>query len=320
MFSEEGYRALTVAAGFVVRADHGVLRVSGAERAAWLQGLLTNDVLSLPQHDARYAAYLTPHGRMISDMRLVALADALLLEVPRAVAHSLAGRLDALIFAEDVQVTDQSEMTAIVEVYGPDADAAIRACQQALGSLGAHVARDMSSLLAVRMLYVTAEQLPALRQALRAADLPEVSADTLDVLRIETGIPKFLVDMDQDTIPLEAGIEDRAISFNKGCYVGQEIIVRVTQRGGGRVAKRLVGLLVDGVDVPPAGAPIVTAQREIGRVTSATRSPALARTVALGYVHRDFVQPGTRVQIPGPGERTLDAVVASLPFVSRALA
>jgi folate-binding protein YgfZ len=117
--------------------------------------------------------------------------------------------------------------------------------------------------------------------------------------------------MDTDTIPLEAGIDDRAISRTKGCYVGQEVIVRVMDRGHGRVARRLIGLAFDpAAAVPAPGAHVSSGDREIGRVTSAVWSPALARPIALGYVHRDFVEPGTIVSVAGAS-----AVVAELPFV-----
>jgi folate-binding protein YgfZ len=145
----------------------------------------------------------------------------------------------------------------------------------------------------------------------------ESTLDALDVVRIEAGVPKFLADMDEHTIPLEAGIEDTAISFTKGCYVGQEVIVRVTTRGQGRVAKKLVGLVLgSGARHEPGllpefvGAKITSGDREVGRVTSAAHSPMLGRDIALGYVHRDFVEPGTAVHI---GDHP--AVVAAVPFV-----
>jgi folate-binding protein YgfZ len=129
--------------------------------------------------------------------------------------------------------------------------------------------------------------------------LTEVDLDTFEVIRIERGVPKFLADMNEDTIPLEAGIEDRAISFTKGCYVGQEIIVRVTHRGGGRVAKKLVRWHADDSApvVPMPESPISQAGKHIGRVTSAAFSPAMGKVVGLGYVHRDFVDPGTGITI-----------------------
>jgi folate-binding protein YgfZ len=163
------------------------------------------------------------------------------------------------------------------------------------------------------------------------ADTPDASLAALEVLRIEAGVPRFLVDMAADTIPLEAGLEDRAISFTKGCYVGQEIIVRVTTRGGGRVARRLVGLLLDrtadpagpasgddpddaAIPMRPAGYPVHAGERAIGQVTSLTRSPLLDRWIALATIHRDFTEPGTAVAIALPGN-VVPATVHVLPFV-----
>ena len=117
--------------------------------------------------------------------------------------------------------------------------------------------------------------------------------------------------MDEETIPLEAGIESRAISFTKGCYVGQEVIIRVLHRGHGRVARKLVGLTLDGDGVPEAGAAIRGGDREIGNVTSAASSPALQRPIALAYVHRDFLEAGTPVTV---GDQS--ATVTALPFVA----
>jgi len=128
-------------------------------------------------------------------------------------------------------------------------------------------------------------------------------------LRIEAGRPLFGVDMTTDTIPLEAGIEDRAISFTKGCYVGQEIIIRVMHRGHGRVARKLVGLRADGA--VHAAAPIAAGDRSIGHVTSAAHSPRLESWIAMGYVHRDFAEDGTAVTIGGTG---VAAHVTKLPF------
>jgi folate-binding protein YgfZ len=299
MSSLDGYRAIRTLAAAVRRTDRGVLRVSGADRASWLQGLLTNDVEGLSPGDRRYSAYLTPQGRMITDLYVVSQPDRLLLDVPAPLAAGLRHRLDALIFAEDVQVADESNGIDVWGVYGPRAAAA----------RGTHGVDDPSFGIPGAALYLDRLQpLPAEVAALPLADL-----EALDIVRIEAGTPKFLVDMNQDTIPLEAGIEDRAISFTKGCYVGQEVIVRVTTRGGGRVAKKLVRLALGGsresgsggpdaeaegrASARIAGAKIVSGDREIGRVTSAAFSPDQDQVVALGYVHRDFTGAGTDVTV-----------------------
>lgn len=276
MFSLESYQAARANGGVVRRADRGVLAVSGADRAAWLQGLLTNDVGALRDGEPVYSAYLTPQGRMITDMFVVSSGDRILLDVPATLAPSLRDRLDGLIFSEDVQVADDSASLWVWTVVGADS-----------------------------MREVIAETLPVEYQSLPAIDM-----DTFEVLRIERGVPRFLADMTEETIPLEAGIEDRAISFSKGCYVGQEIIVRVTHRGGGRVAKKLVQWIADesAQIVPMPGSSILASAREIGKVTSAAFSPGLNRVVGLGYVHRDFATSGTNVTVMWNDAR-IEAVV-----------
>ncbi len=201
MFSLDGYRTIRTTAAAVPREDRGILTVTGADRASWLQGLLSNDVERLPEGERRYAAYLTPQGRMITDMYVVALADRLLLEVPAPLASALRERLDGLIFSEDAQVTDDSASLAVWGVYGPDATGGL--ADPSFGVPGAVFYLDRSQPLP-----------PAI------AALPQVDLDTLDVLRIEAGTPAFLVDMDTDTIPLEAGIEGRAILVHQGLLRG----------------------------------------------------------------------------------------------------
>ncbi|MDO8680740.1 MAG: glycine cleavage T C-terminal barrel domain-containing protein [Acidobacteriota bacterium] len=301
MFSLDGYRALRTSGGAVRRVDRGVLAVAGRDRAAWLQGLVTNDVEALGEGQGCYAAYLTPQGRMITDMNILARRPRLLLDVPAPLAASLRDRLDGLIFTEDAQVTDESASLSVWTVFGPAKESG--SGLRAPGS-GTTVFADRG----------------------QPPPFPEVDLDTYEVVRIEDGVPKFLVDMNEDTIPLEAGIEDRAISFTKGCYVGQEVIVRVTHRGGGRVAKRLVrwkaagageptggdkpflsaealGAKVEGLSLAP-GARIFSGDRDIGRVTSAAFSPAQNAIVGLGYLHRDFVDRGTEVTVVWNDART----------------
>jgi folate-binding protein YgfZ len=141
---------------------------------------------------------------------------------------------------------------------------------------------------------VIRETLPA-----EFGSLTAINLDTFEVIRIERGVPRFLADMTDDTNPLEAGIEDRAISFTKGCYVGQEVIVRVTHRGGGRVAKKLVRWIADpSADIVPLpDSRIFSFDKDIGRVTSGAFSPNVNRVVGLGYVNRNFTKSGTEVTV-----------------------
>jgi len=324
------YRSARQHAAAIDRSDRGRIVVSGADRATYLQGLLTNDIAALTAGTGCYAAYLTPQGRMIADLFLYELGDALLAIVDRAVRETVLAKLDQFIFSEDVQLGDVTDTFAQVAVVGPEAAAVVGELlddvdEQTLSALPEHGNRRAAfrgqAAIVARItdtgepgfdLFVEHAMSDVLREAIAARGVASLDAATADVLRIEAGVPRFHRDMDEETIPLEAGITERAISLTKGCYVGQEVIIRVLHRGHGRVARKLVGLAIEGTDAPPSGTAITTDGREVGRVTSSTVSPALEQPIALGYVHRDFVAPGTVVSVGGAR-----AVVSSLPFVAR---
>ena len=306
MFADE-YDALRHRAGFLRRDDLGRVWVRGEDRRSYLHGILTNDIAGLSAGTSCYAALLTPQGRMITDMKVHELGHALLLTVPRSLAAAIRDRLDQYVFAEDVQAEDATERTVQFGIYGPSAAAIVAALPVAEAPI---VLPSSDFGIAGFEVVAAVEQSDEIHAALAAAGAVEVSAATAEAVRIEAGIPRFLVDMTQETIPLEAGIEDRAISMTKGCYPGQEVIVRVLHRGGGRVAKKLVGIVLpEGAAVPAAGTAIRSGDREIGSVTSAAFSPARDRAVALGYVHRDFTTAGTPVAV---GQTMADVV--TLPF------
>src|SRR5205814_9957679 len=161
--------------------------------------------------------------------------------------------------------------------------------------------------------YVDRMQSSALLALLAAAGVAALDGKTADAIRIEAGVPAFRRDMDEETIPLEAGIETRAISCSKGCYVGQEVIIRVLHRGHGRIARKLMGLRINGDSAPPSGTPVRDGAREIGRVTSSAQSPATKQPIALAYLHRDFLTPGTTVSVDGAS-----AFATESPVVPRA--
>jgi tRNA-modifying protein YgfZ len=326
--SSTGYDALRTGAGLVDRSHTGRLLVVGADRRSYLQGLLTNDIEALSAGTGCYTALLTAQGRMITDMRVTELGDAILLDVPASLVESIGAHLNRFVFSEDVQVRDVTAERGEIGLYGPAA--------APIATRLLHPARDLERLAMfdsttgsydggpitiIRSddagvpgfdLIVDAEHSHAVANALEADGAVVVDSASAEAARIEAGRPRFGIDMDTDTIPLEAGIEDRAISRTKGCYVGQEVIVRVLDRGHGRVARRLMGLSCPD-QIPAAGSKIMSGEREIGRVTSASYSPALGHPIALGYVQRDFTAPGTQVTI-APG---INATVASLPFVDQ---
>ena len=323
MFSLNDYRALKGAAALLDRSGRGRVRLTGSDRRSYLQGLLTNDIAALSPHSGCYAALLTPQGRMITDMRVSETGDAVLLDLPGATSAAVRDKLEQFIFSEDVAVADVTASLAQLGVYGPEAPRVVAgALRPADGSrlsteldamrMYANALRDFNAapVTIVRSddfgvdgfdLFVPREAEGSLRTALNAAGASEIAADAADVCRIEAARPLWGVDMDGETIPLEAGIEGRAISLTKGCYVGQEIVIRVLHRGHGRVARRLVQLVLDGDAVPANGDRIKSAEKDAGRVTSAAMSPSFGRPIALGYVHRDVAMEGSRVAVTAHG-------------------
>ena len=317
MFSHAHYAALQAASGFFERPGRGRLRLTGNDRRSYLQGLLTNDITALEAGTGCYAAMLTPQGRMISDMRVLELGDAVLIDLPASTAEGIRARFEEFVFSEDVAVADVTVSLIQFGVYGPAAARSVSAvfgrAASELESLAVNDNRrwDLRGTEAVIAgsddygirgfeVFVEADLAGAFGDALPESGAIAVSEAAAEVCRIEVGRPAFGQDMDEDTIPLEAGIEDRAISQTKGCYVGQEIIIRVLHRGHGRVARRLVKLTLDGTVAPRDKA--FSGEREIGFVTSFAESPALG-PIALGYVHRDFVAPGTALTVASASGR-----------------
>ena len=332
-----GYQEARTGAAFDERADKGRVLLTGSDARDFLHALLTNDIASIAPGSGCYAALLTPQGRMITDMDVLGFTAeqraALLLVVSSDVAAPLAARLDKSIFAEQVEVWDMTGMTAHFSVVGPGAGTAIDAVAEALGHAGVAAglvnAYDNAALglgenkgaLVWRSdelglpgfdVAIPIEFADVLRATLTAGAAP-LSAEARETLRVEAGRPKFHIDMTEETIPLEANLLDRAISTTKGCYVGQEVIIRVLHRGGGRVAKRLMKLRFEPVgaeggaalegprSVAAPGATLLEGEREVGRVTSAVWSPRDGAAIGLGYVHRDFAREGVTLALSTGG-------------------
>jgi folate-binding protein YgfZ len=332
MFSLDQYTAVHRSAAVVDRSTQGKLLLTGADRLAFLHALLTNDIARLGAGTGCYAAYLTPQGRMISDMRVVESGDNVLLDVEAFVASPLAERFDKLIFSEDLQVRNVTAELAELGVHGPSASSVLErvttmpaARLQSLNqydnvrgqAVGADITlvRDDSHGVPGYDVYVPSGGRTQLAAALVEAGAVRCDEDTAETLRIEAGRPRFGVDMDHETIPLEAGIENRAISLTKGCYVGQEVIVRVLHRGHGRVARRLVGLVLSGERAPSRGDKILSGEQEVGRITSAVQSPLMNAPIALGYVQRDHTSEGSELTVT-VGSEALPARVHQLPFAA----
>jgi len=326
-----GYDAARSGAAIGSRGPRGWLQISGPDAVSFLHGVLTNDVASLAQGQWRYAAYLTPQGRMVSDMRVLRRAEDVVLETEPEIVEALAARFDGSIFTEQIRIaqgwsgtmnrdpSDNSSRSCpqCVVVCGPTGHetlASVFGDDVAAGRIGANeflevdyegqqlvlIGHEDLGVPAVDVLG-SATACDTLIGELRESGLAALGPMAIEALRIEAGTPRFGTDMTGDTIPLEAGIEDRAISMTKGCYVGQEVIIRILHRGHGRVARRLVGLTVDSPIVPQVGSSLAVHGREVGAITSAAYSPRTDRAIALAYIHRDFADTGTAVAVMPAG-------------------
>ncbi len=308
-------------------SDRGRLRFEGADAATFLHALVSNDVIGLPAGRGVYAVYLTPQGRMIADLRLLREDGRVLAEVPAGLAASLQTRFDQLIFAEAVAVCDDTSATRAALVAGSKAAAVVAevagvdaALIEALPVLGHTMAGTFRVVRTDEIaepnfqVWAPVDEWDALTRRLSDAGTTPVSADLINALRIAAARPRFGIDMTEDTIPLEAGLLDRAISMSKGCYVGQEVIVRVLHRGGGRVVKHLVQMTfgADVVEAPPAGTRVLAGDdgKDVGVVTSAAQHPATGRMLALAWVHRDAAEVGRVVRLATGAGATVTAFAA----------
>ncbi|MBI4475774.1 MAG: NUDIX domain-containing protein [Acidobacteria bacterium] len=325
-----GYEILEAGTALVELTGRGRVSVQGSDRVSFLHAVLTNDIASLSPGQGCYAAYLTPQGRMISDMIVLLLEHEVLLDIPRETTRQVVDRFDRSIFSEDVRVRDATEEFEAAGLYGVRAPEVIARASSApadLAGLHAHstaravidghpalVARADIELGPGFTIYAPRGSFASVLDRLKAAGATSVHPNVLEVRRIEAGLPAFGVDMDEHTIPLEAGIEARAISLTKGCYPGQEVIIRVLHRGHGRVAKKLVGLTVHGDTIPATGDPVYRDDEEVGRVTRGVFSPSLGTSIAMAYLRREHASAGTDVSILHERAKS-PARVTALPFV-----
>ena len=301
-----------------------VVRVTGPDRLTFLHGMLTQDVEGTAASGVRYAALLTAKGGMVADVQLVRREEDVLLLVEPGLAPVVLAHLQRYLISEEAELADASAEFGQLALVGPRGWALARrlfglpgeapptAYAVAGGMEGQGVLVLPSGLLLPGVdVLVTTGGLEAVFTALLDSGsedgLVPAGWEALEVLRVERGVPRYGVDMDERTLPLEANLE-RALHYQKGCYLGQEVIARATFRG--HVNKRLVGLLL-GEANPAPRTELFWGERKVGFVTSVVPSRRLGQHVALGYVHRDALAPGTALQLAGGAGR---ATVHTLPF------
>jgi tRNA-modifying protein YgfZ len=304
------YRALREEAGYVRRA-RAALIVRGTDAAEYLQGQLTNDIEALEREQGCYAALLDRKGHIQSDMRVLRLEnDEIWLDLEPGPAAAVLKHLRTYSIGRDVEVEEVSERWAITSVIGPRGGEI--SGFEGLGSEHAQRFRnwDGTDVLAVATdvgvdLVTKADQGTSMAALLEAAGAAEVSEAAAEIVRVESGRPRFGLDMGAESMPAEAGITDRAVDFEKGCYIGQEPVARLHYRG--KPNRTLRGLRLSEPAVH--GDPLLLEEREVGRIGTACLSPALG-PIGLAIVRREAAE-GDRLAI-GDGEGT--AEVVELPF------
>jgi folate-binding protein YgfZ len=304
------YRVLRERAGVLARGDRRRIAVAGSEAADYLQGQVTNDVEALVDGEGCYAALLDRKGHMQGDMRLLRTAAAEFeVETEAVAADALIRHLSMYKIGRDVDVDDVSERAATLSVIGPGA--AEVAGSGPLGPEHAHRSHQLAGveLRAVATdlgvdLIVPSDGVVAVRDALERAGAEPVDEAAAEIVRVESGRPRFGAEMTTATIPEEAGINERAVSFTKGCYIGQETVARLHYRG--RPNRHLRGLRLRAPAA--AGDPVALGDRELGAIGTAVLSPAHG-PIALAILRREG-EPGATVTV-GEG---VEAELSELPF------
>ena len=314
-------------AAIIDLSSRGRLLVSGSEAVMFLNGLITNDMKTLAVNSWMPAAFPNVQGRLIAAVRIIHREDGFLIDTEGVSLETVAKLLERFILAGDFRVKDLTSQTAMLSLQGRTAAEVMR---QVLGETAANVARQQvattqlehgSNVNVIRAthtaedgfdLFVDAQEAEGLGNSLIEAGAASFGSEIAETLRIEAGIPRFGLDMDETRVITETNLDD-AVSFTKGCYIGQEIIARIKYRG--HVAKKLTGVMLAGDAALERGARILSRDdKEIGVITSTTLSPRLKRTIALAYLKYDYLEPGTNVKIVSGTEES-PATVTELPFV-----
>ena len=303
--------ALRSGAGLLDRSERGKLALSGSEAKAALNALVTNEIETLQAGSGLYAAVLTPKGRMLGDLRVLDTGDELLLDTERA---ALQGVFDALrhgLVGFDAHLHKRTLQRGLLSLIGPHSRTVAGAAGLASVEYANAAARidDVDVVLAATDIGVDvicrSEDTERVRAALLAAGAVAAQEDDADVLRVEAGRPRYGIDLDDATIPQEGGLNERAVSFTKGCYPGQETVARLFYKG--RPNRRLCGLRLSAPVA--AGAPLLLGERAVGTLTSSVVSPVFG-PIGLALVRREAEVGATLVA----GSEGVTAVVVDLPF------
>lgn len=305
----EEYWAVKKAAGIADISSTGRLIITGKDRVSFLNGLLTNDLTRVTEDGGQHSALLNPKARVLADLYLYRQPDSILVDTGNSPAARVQEELERFVITEEVRVRNAADLVhltiqgpgsaqAIKEILGVDASDLKSLSHKSLGP-SIIVNRDRTGQGGYDIV-LPSEESEAVWQGflLKSGDLGlrPIGTRALEILRLEAGYPKYGVDVDQDVIVLEAGFKD-AISFTKGCYMGQEVVARATHIG--RVNKQLVKLEIDSINPPTARSKLKSDGVEAGFITSAAFSPGQRKVVSLAYANRDFAKEGTKLDVEG---------------------
>ncbi len=319
--TDPGYAALTDGCGLLDRSERGKLALNGAEAATFLQGQISNDVEALAPGTGCYAALLTPKGKMLGDLRVLATGEELLLDTERLALQELFNMIRRFSIGYELGLHKRTRERGLLSLIGPEAAAVAAGVvhgPQGPAGLGpgehAHLATEVGGIpvRAIRTylgldLLCESTDTERLRAALLEGGAVPVSEAAAETLRIEHGRPRYGLDLDDSVIPQEAGLNERAVSFTKGCYVGQETVARLFYRGK---PNRLLRGLRSGEPLAP-GTELLHDERVVARVTSSAVSPRFG-PIALALVRRE-APPGTALSTAADADRPR-ATVVELPF------
>jgi folate-binding protein YgfZ len=328
---ENEYGAVRRSVGVVDLSHRGKIVITGPDRVRFLNGQVTNDVKKLVVGQGCYACALDYKGSLVGDMKIFALDNALLIDTSEVCTQRLFEHLQRFAISDEVEIIDQTEQLVHLGLHGPRSATLLarlggsdwsslgeyRHCEIELAGTRTRVIRqDYTGEMGFDLI-VPAKEAATLWNLL-LVDEPSQGLEcfgtkTLNVLRLEAGIPVFGVDMTEEHLALEANLIS-SISTTKGCYAGQEVVARIINRG--HVNRLLVGLRLEGPEVPPCGQKIFKGDKVTGEITSAAFSPFLGRAIALGYVPWSESDPGNVYRI-GEVDSAREAEVVSLPFYVR---
>lgn len=297
------------------------LSLSGGDRVRWLNGMVTNNIRDLAVGHGAYAFLLNPQGHILGDLFAYNRGETIMVDTDRGQAEKILATFDHYIIMDDVEVANLSEKMTSLGIAGPKAREVMQKaaidlpdlqplqvhevqCDCDCGCVSCTIVRTHDAIESYEI-WLTAEHVRPLWNQLVKAGASPTGSEAIELQRIVSGIPRYGVDIRERDLPQETE-QARALNFNKGCYVGQEIVERIRSRGA--VHRKFTGFLVDGTAHIAPGSKIVSGEKEVGEITSAASLPGTNKTVALGYIRREIGVPGREVTIG-----SVKAVVAQLP-------